>query len=97
MTDELGVTIHIANRPYRLFVKRAEEKSIRKAAKLVDDQINLYANTYSYNDKQDLLAMAALHFATDALNAEEESGFIQNQLHDTLTSIDNSLTEALKD
>jgi cell division protein ZapA len=97
MADELGVTIHIANRPYRLFVKREQERSIRKAAKLVDDQINQYASTYSYNDKQDLLAMAALHFATDAMNAEEESEFIQNQLHNTLTSIDNSLTEALKD
>jgi cell division protein ZapA len=69
MADELGVTIQIAGRPYRLLLKRDEEESIRKAAKLVNEQINLYANTYSYNDKQDLLAMAALHFATDAMNA----------------------------
>jgi hypothetical protein len=41
--------------------------------------------------------MAALHFATDAMNAEEESEFIRNQLQDTLTSIDNTLTETLKD
>jgi len=97
MADELGVTIQIAGRPYRLLLKRDEEESIRKAAKLVNEQINLYANTYSYNDKQDLLAMAALHFATDAMNAEEESEFIRNQLQDTLTSIDNTLTETLKD
>jgi len=97
MADELGVTIQIAGRPYRLLLKRDEEESIRKAARLVNEQIDLYANTYSYNDKQDLLAMAALHFATDAMNAEEESEFIRNHLQDTLTSIDNTLTETLKD
>jgi cell division protein ZapA (FtsZ GTPase activity inhibitor) len=97
MAEELGVTIHLAGRPYRLLVKREEEEEIRKAAKIVDDQIDYYANTYSYNDKQDLLAMTALHFATNAMNAEQESEFIQNELHGTLTEIDNKLTEALKD
>jgi len=97
MADELGVTIHIAGRPYRLLVKRDEEEAIRKASKLVDEQITQYANIYSYNDKQDLLAMAALHFATDAMNAEDESEFIRKHLADTLTSIDNTLTENLKD
>ncbi len=97
MTDELGVTIHIAGRPYRLFVKREEEESIRKAANLVDNQINLYAKTYSYHDKQDLLAMAALLFATNAMNTEAETAFIHEQLHGTLKAIDNTLEESLKD
>ncbi|MBK7214263.1 MAG: cell division protein ZapA [Bacteroidales bacterium] len=97
MADELGVTIHIAGRPYRLFVKREDEAGIRRAAKLVDDQINHYAGTYRYNDKQDLLAMVALHFATDAMKAEDETGFIHNQLQGSLKSVDNILTEALKD
>ena len=97
MADEIGVTIHLAGRPYRLLVKREEEEEIRRAAKLVDDQINYYARTYSYNDKQDLLAMVALHYATAGMNAEEESGFIKQQLQGTLTEIDSILTEALKD
>ena len=97
MADELGVTIHIAGRPYRLLVKREEEEAIRKAATLVNDQLNHYAGTYSYNDNQDLLAMVALHYATTGMNAEEESEFIKNQLHGTLADIDNVLTEAIKD
>ena len=87
----------MAGRPYRLLVKREEEEEIRRAAKLVDDQLNYYARTYSYNDKQDLMAMVALHYATTGMNAEEESGFIKQQLQGTLTAIDNLLTEALKD
>lgn len=97
MADELGVTIQIAGRPYRLFVRREEEETIRKASKLVDEQINQYAETYSYHDKQDLLAMAALHFATDAMIAGEEADFIRIRLQDTLTSIDETLTDTLKD
>jgi cell division protein ZapA (FtsZ GTPase activity inhibitor) len=96
MADELGVTIHIAGRPYRLLVKREEEEAIRGAAKLVDDQLNHYASIYSYNDKQDLLAMVALHYATTGMNAEEESEFIKNQLQGTLVEIDNVLSETLK-
>jgi cell division protein ZapA len=97
MADEIGVTIHVAGRPYRLLIKREEEEEIRRATKLVDDQLNYYAKTYSYNDKQDLLAMVALHYATTGMNAEEESGFIKQKLQGTLTEIDGILTEALKD
>ena len=97
MADEIGVTIHIAGRPYRLLIKRGEEEDIRRAAKLVDDQINYYARTYHYNDKQDLLAMVALHYATMGMNAEEESGFIKKELQGTMKEIDSLLTEALKD
>jgi cell division protein ZapA len=97
MADEIGVTIHVAGRPYRLLVKREEEEEIRRAAKHVDDQLNYYARTYSYNDKQDLLAMVALHYATTGMNAEEESDFIRQKLQGTLTEIDSILTETLKD
>lgn len=97
MADERKVTIHIAGRPYGLLINREEEAGIRKATKLVEEQINHYANIYKYSDKQDLLAMAALHFASNALNAEEESSYIQNDLRPTLDAIDKKLTDALRD
>ncbi|NVO19251.1 MAG: cell division protein ZapA [Bacteroidetes bacterium] len=97
MADEIGVTIHVAGRPYPLRIKREEEEEIRKAAKLVDEQLNYYAKNYRHNDKQDLLAMVALHYATIGMNAEEESGFIKKELQGTLNEIDNLLTVALKD
>ena len=97
MADEIGVTIHVAGRPYRLLISREEEEEIRRAAKLVDDQLNYYAKTYSYNDKQDLLAMVALHYATTGMNAEEESVFIKQELQGTLEKVDNLLDNALND
>jgi cell division protein ZapA len=97
MAEEFKVTVHIAGRPYRLLVKREEEAELRKATKLVEEQIDHYAGIYKYNDIQDLLAMAALHFASNALNAEEETAYVQDQLRGALESIDEKLTDALKD
>ena len=97
MADELPITITIAGRPYRLTIARDEEETIRKAAKHIEGQISHYAGNYRYSDKQDLLAMVVLHFATLSINNQDEVSFITNSLSPTLTSIDSILTEALKD
>ena len=97
MADELPITITISGRPYRLTIDRNEEETIRKAAKLIEGQISHYAGNYRYNDKQDLLAMVALHFATISMHAQHEASFATNSLSPTLTDINSILTEALKD
>lgn len=97
MADEIAITLNIASRPYRLYVKKDEEEAVRRAAKNVDEQIGHYANNFSYNDKQDLLAMVALHFAIIGETSEKEAKFVNEQLGDTLLEIDNILSETLKD
>jgi cell division protein ZapA (FtsZ GTPase activity inhibitor) len=97
MADELPITITIAGRPYKLTINRNEEETIRKAAKHIEGQISHYAGNYRYSDKQDLLAMVVLHFATLAINNQNEVTFVNESLTPTLTDIDSILTEALKD
>ncbi|MFZ4547101.1 MAG: cell division protein ZapA [Bacteroidales bacterium] len=97
MADELPITITIGGRPYKLTINRSEEETIRKAAKLIEGQISHYAGNYRYSDKQDLLAMVALHFTTTAMYAQNEASFITNNLSPNLTDIDGILTDALKD
>ncbi len=97
MADELPINITIAGRPYRLTVNRNEEETIRKAAKHIEGQMSHYAGNFKYSDKQDLLAMVVLHFATLAINNQEEVSFITKSLSPTLAGIDGILTEALKD
>ncbi len=97
MADEIAITINIASRPYRLYVKKDEEEAVRRAAKNVDEQIGHYANNFSYNDKQDLLAMVALHFAITGEASEKEAKFVNEQLHESLLEIDSILSETLKD
>ena len=67
--DEFSITVTIADRIYRLTIERKEEEVVRKAVRLIDEKIKEYAKNYAYKDKQDLLAMVALHFTTDALNS----------------------------
>jgi len=70
--EELTITVHIAERPYRLKIQRDEEEVVRQAVKEINAKIRGYSSTYAFNDKQDLLAMAALHFGTTNLRLEEE-------------------------
>ncbi len=97
MADELPITITIEGRPYRLTINRNEEETVRKAAKNIEGQIRHYEGNFRYSDKQDLLAMVALHFATSAIYAQNEASFITNSFSPTIKDIDNILTEALKD
>ena len=70
--DELTITVQIAERPYRLKIRRDEEEVVRQAVKGINDKIKGYSNTYAFNDKQDLLAMTALHFGTLSIRHGEE-------------------------
>jgi len=97
MADELQITITIEGRPYKLTVDRSEEETVRLAAKSIEGQISHYAKNFKYSDKQDLLAMVALHFATTAVYANKEASFVTQQLSPTVKEMDNILTEALKD
>ena len=70
--EEFTITVHIAERPYRLKIFREEEEVVRQAVKEINEKIRGYSNTYAFNDKQDLLAMTALHFGTLSIRLNEE-------------------------
>ena len=70
--DELTITVNIADRPYRLKIKREEEEIIRKAVKEIDLRLREYSEHFAFNDKQDLLAMVLLHFASTAQKLESD-------------------------
>lgn len=97
MADEIAITLQIASRPYRLFVRKEEEEAIRRAAKNVEEQIGQYAKNFGYSDKQDLLAMVALHYAITGDAAEKEAMFVNEQLNDSLVKIDSILSDTLRD
>lgn len=64
MDDKLKIKVSIADRVYPLTIKREEEENIRKAAKEIEETIKAFEQNYAVRDKQDLLAMSALQFAT---------------------------------
>ncbi|RYY07568.1 MAG: cell division protein ZapA [Sphingobacteriaceae bacterium] len=69
---DISIKINIADRVYPLKVNTEEEEIIRRAAKLINDRIKDYQENYAVKDKQDLLSMCVLHYATTSLKAEKQ-------------------------
>lgn len=93
---ELSIKVVIAGRTYPLTIKREEEESVRKAAKLINDRIKEYEDNYSVRDKQDLLAMTALQIATQNLHLESKPVIEDPGLADTLVEMEALISECLK-
>ena len=65
MSEKLKINVVLAGRTYPLSVSSTqEEEGMRKAAANINDLISLYEKNYAVNDKQDVLAMCALRFAS---------------------------------
>ena len=94
--NELSITVIIADRPYKLSIKKEEEETVRKAAKIIDEQIKVYAKNFDFKDKQDLLAMVALQFTTSSLHFEKELSFTNTNLVESLESIDKVLSDHIE-
>ncbi|MFA6949093.1 MAG: cell division protein ZapA [Lentimicrobiaceae bacterium] len=93
--DELSITVVIADRPYKLKVDRNEEEGLRKAAKVIEEQMEKYATYFQFKDKQDLLAMVALQFSASTIDLEEQVKYRDNEMLEKLTDIDEVLTAHL--
>jgi len=91
--DELTISVTIADRPYRLTVRREEEENMRKAAGDINTKVKNYAENFAYNDKQDLLAMVALEKAINVLEIEKRHMDYSDKLKNVLIDIDSKLPE----
>lgn len=93
MEEKLSMRINIAERYYPLKVNREEEERIRRAAKLINDKLLLYKQTYSGKEAQDFLAMVSLHFATKFLELEEKMD--EQPVIEELTDLNENILEYL--
>ena len=63
--EKLKINIVLAGRTYPLSVNNTkEEEGMRKAATAINKLISMYEQNYAVSDKQDVLAMSALQFAS---------------------------------
>jgi cell division protein ZapA len=67
MAELLSVKVSIANRTYPLRITKDEEEKVIQAAKSVNSCIKEFEDNYAVKDKQDLLAMCSLQFASKAM------------------------------
>jgi len=76
-------------------VKVSEEEGIRKAVNLINERIKEYEQSYAVKDRQDLLAMCALQFATQALDIEGKSLVDDEQFAARLTGLEELISNNL--
>jgi len=89
--EEQSITVTIADRPYKLTVKREDEEIFREATKYINDRLKSYAANFSFKDKQDLLAMVALQYTTNALRNERVLAFRDKELVEKLVNLNTML------
>lgn len=93
MTEDILISVEIAERIYKVRVKREEEEVFRKAVEEVKLNIKEYAKMYAYKDKQDLLAMVLLQYVTSYIKIKDENIFSDKTLVAKLEVIDSILSE----
>ncbi len=101
MDDKLKIKISIADRIYPLTVSMSQEEGLRSASKKIDVMIKQFEENYAVRDKQDVLAMCALQFASqveqkqidNSIDGTETVERLQ-KLNETLLSYLNATGEA---
>jgi cell division protein ZapA (FtsZ GTPase activity inhibitor) len=94
---EVSIKIKIVSREYPLTIKPEEEDTVRKAAELINQQVNKYEKNYSVSNKQDLLAMSALQLATQVVKTQQPAAsteFTAN-LTNQLIELERNLSDYL--
>ena len=75
-------------------VNKESEEHIRLAAKNIEERIKFYENNYEINDKQDLLAMCLIEFATK-IKSQSQNYKKERRIFDDLNQINNILSEKI--
>jgi len=87
------ITVNIAGRVYPLNVPAAEEETLRKVGKQIENMIKDFEQNFDVRDKQDALAMCALKLGTNAevVSVNYEKNI--NSTNERLGQINQSLNE----
>ena len=93
---DISIKLNIADRVYPLRVSVEEEEVIRHAAKLINEKIKELQENYAVRDKQDLLSMCVLQYATGMIKAERNNQMQDKGVEDALSELDHVLTEFFK-
>lgn len=91
-SELIPVTLWLAERSYRIKIKKEEEEAIRRAAKIADKRVTELRGTFQGKDTQDFLAMALLMYATEQATDPHELNAIDK---DTVAILNAKLDQAL--
>ena len=91
--EKLKIKLSIANRIYPLTIDPSQEEGLRKAALDINKMIKQLEQSYSVNDKQDVLAMCALQIASKKTQKTIDENNLNKSLEDRLRHLNELLKE----
>ena len=91
--DKLSIKINIANRFYPLKIERSSEENIRNAVKKIESRLKFYEDNYAIKDKQDILAMCLIEYASNAEKFNDNKMINDDGITDKLNQIDSLLSD----
>ncbi|WP_298764416.1 cell division protein ZapA [uncultured Polaribacter sp.] len=95
--EKLKINIIIAGRNYPLSVNNTkEEEGMRKAAIAINKLIARFEQNYAVSDKQDVLAMCALQFASKLEISSLEKNATQTEAINKIKELTNLVQAHLK-
>lgn len=95
MKDQLSIKVSIAGRVYPLTIERTEEENVRKAVKLINEKVSDFEKNYNIKDRQDLLAMSSLQFASQALESQHHGRKDEKSIVEKLEKLDKAVSAEL--
>jgi cell division protein ZapA len=97
MDEKLKIKISIADRVYPLTVELTQEEGLRSASKKIDVMIKQFEENYAVRDKQDVLAMCALQFASKSEQKQIDNAIDGVETIERIKKINALLDQYLKD
>ena len=91
MEGKLSIKLHIANRTYPMKIERKSEEYIRNAVKKIEARMKFYEDNYAIKDKQDLLAMCLIEYASRSESVNNKSVVEDDGLTEKLNEIETIL------
>ena len=93
MENKIKIKVKIADRIYPLTIRPEQEEAIRLSVKKIDQMIKQLEQSYAVRDKQDVLAMCSLQYATKLIQKDNSE---DDRNKENLKNISN-LNELIKE
>lgn len=96
MENKLKIKLSIADRVYPLTVDPSQEEGLRSASKKIEAMIKQFEENYAVRDKQDVLAMCALQFASQVEQKQVDNAIDGKQTQERLQKLNDLLLDFLE-
>lgn len=94
MSELIPINIVIGDRTYRIRINPADEETVRKTLKIINDKIVEFKTQFAGKDMQDYVAMVLIWYATQS-PGEAQNTQQAKEIADALAKMEQQIDEAL--